>query len=152
MAKLVTGSEALAKRLADIPDEVLQALRPALTRSVREIAGDARALAEASRRSGALVESIAETAPGETTPAFASDGGQRMAGPNEAFVTVGDTDARHGHLVEFGTGERFHKDGTPTGAMPAAPFLLPAWRLNRARVERRIKRAISQGARKAVAE
>lgn len=152
MAKLVTGSEALARRLAGIPDEVLQALRPALARSVRDIAGDARALAEASRRSGALVESIAETAPGETTPAFASDGGQRTAGPNEAFVTAGAPDARHGHLVEFGTDERFHEDGSPTGTMPAAPFLLPAWRLNRARVERRIKRAISTGAKKAVAQ
>lgn len=152
MARLVTGSEALARRLAAIPDDILDALRPALTRSVAEIAADARALAEASRRSGALVESIAETAPGETTPAFASDGGQRTAGPTEAFVTAGSPEARHGHLVEFGTGERQHKDGTSTGTMPAAPFLLPAWRLNRARVERRIKRAISQGARKAVAE
>jgi len=152
MAKMVTGSEALAKRLAAIPDDVLNALRPALARSVAEIASDARLLAEGSRRSGALVESIAETGPGETTPAFASDGGQRTAGPNEAFVTVGSPEARHGHLVEFGTGERFHKDGSPTGTMPAAPFLLPAWRLNRARVERRIKRAISSGAKKAVAQ
>ncbi|WP_439559900.1 HK97 gp10 family phage protein [Roseinatronobacter sp.] len=152
MTKLVTGSEALAKRLAGIPDEMLIALRPALTRSVADIAADARALAEGSRRSGALVESIAETAPGETTPAFASGGGTRTAGPNEAFVTAGSPEARHGHLVEFGTGERFHTDGTPTGTMPAAPFLLPAWRLNRARVERRIKRAISAAAKKAVAE
>ena len=37
MAKLVTDSEALAKRLAGIPDEVLQALRPALARSVRDL-------------------------------------------------------------------------------------------------------------------
>lgn len=152
MAKLVTGSEALARRLAAIPDAVLDALRPALTRSVAEIAADARALAEGARRSGALVESIAETAPGETTPAFASEGGRRTAGPTEAFVTAGDPDARHGHLVEFGTAERHHKDGTSTGTMPAEPFLLPAWRLNRTRAERRINRAISQGTRKAVAE
>ncbi|WP_022699301.1 HK97-gp10 family putative phage morphogenesis protein [Euryhalocaulis caribicus] len=32
----------------------------------------------------------------------------------------------HAHLVEFGTGERFKKDGRSTGAMPAAPFLRPA--------------------------
>ncbi len=152
MAKLVKGSDALAKRLAAIPDQILDELRPALTRSVAEIAADARALAEASRRSGALVASIAETGPGETTPAFASDGGQRTAGPNEAFVTVGNPEARHGHLVEFGTVERFHNNGKSTGVMPAAPFLLPAWRLNRLRAERRIKRAISQGAKKAVAE
>ena len=152
MAKLVTGSEALARRLASIPEVMLDALRPALTRSVAEIAADARALAQASRRSGALVASIEDTAPGQTTPAFASEGGRRTAGPTEAFVTAGAPDARHGHLVEFGTGERHHADGTSTGVMPAAPFLLPAWRLNQARVERRIKRAISTGAKTAVSE
>ena len=151
MSKFVQGSEALARKLAAVPAEVLQALRPALTRSVHEIAADARALAESSRRTGALVESIEATAPGETTPPFASDGGRRTAGPNQAFVTAGDTDARHGHLVEFGTEERHHQDGTSTGTMPAEPFLLPAWRLNKTRAERRIKKAISDGAKKAVA-
>lgn len=151
MSKFVQGSEALARKLAAVPAEVLQALRPALTKSVHEIAADARALAESSRRTGALLESIEATAPGETTPPFASDGGRRTAGPNEAFVTAGDTDARHGHLVEFGTEERHHQDGTSTGTMPAEPFLLPAWRLNKARAERRIKKAISDGTKKAVA-
>ncbi len=32
MGKLVTGSEALARKLAGIPAEVLQALRPALSK------------------------------------------------------------------------------------------------------------------------
>lgn len=35
--------------------------------------------------------------------------------------------AAHAHLVEFGTGPRFHKDGSPTGQMPALPFLRPAY-------------------------
>lgn len=152
MAKMVTGSEELARKLAGIPAEVLQALRPALTKSVHEIAADARALAESSRRTGALAESIEATAPGETTPPFASGGGRLTAGPNQAFVTAGDTDARHGHLVEFGTEERHHQDGTSTGTMPAEPFLLPAWRLNKARADRRLKKAISDGTKKAVAE
>ncbi len=47
---MVTGSEALARRLAGIPAEVLQALRPALTKSVHEITADARAMAESVRR------------------------------------------------------------------------------------------------------
>ena len=151
MGKLVTGSEALARKLAGIPIEVLHALRPALTKSVHEIAADALALAASSRRTGALAESIEATAPGETTPPFASGGGRLTAGPNQAFVTAGDTDARHGHLVEFSTEERHHQDGTGTGTMPAEPFLLPAWRLNKTRAERRIKKAISDSAKKAVA-
>ena len=34
--------------------------------------------------------------------------------------------APHAHLVEFGTGERFTKDGKSKGSMPARPFLRPA--------------------------
>lgn len=40
--------------------------------------------------------------------------------------------AAHAHLVEFGTGPRFHKDGSPTGQMPALPFLRPAYDENEA--------------------
>jgi HK97 gp10 family phage protein len=139
---MVTGSEALAKRLAAIPQAVLEALRPALTKSAHEIATDAKALAETSRRSGALIASIDATGPGETTPAYSSEGGSRTAEEGQAFVTAGDPEARHGHLVEFGTGERFHQDGSPSGKMPAKPFLLPAWRLNKNRIRNRLRRVI----------
>jgi HK97 gp10 family phage protein len=149
MTQYVQGSEALTKRLAAIPVEVLRALRPALARSAAEIAGDARALAELSRRSGSLLASTEATAPGETTPAYAANGGRRTAEEGEAFVTAGNTDARHGHLVEFGTKDRHHADGTSTGTMPAKPFLLPAWRLNMTRVKNRLRRVIRAEIKKA---
>jgi hypothetical protein len=66
-------------------------------------------------------------------------------------VTVGSTDVRTAHLVEFGTKERGHKDGTPTGQVTAQPFILPAWRLVRARVERRLQRSVRAGIRAALA-
>ena len=31
------------------------------------------------------------------------------------------------HLLEFGTGERFHKNGKSVGSMKAEPFMRPAW-------------------------
>ncbi|WP_054006165.1 HK97-gp10 family putative phage morphogenesis protein [Cypionkella psychrotolerans] len=142
MARYVEGSEALSRALLGMPQAILLALRPALARSAAEIAGDARALAETSRRSGSLLESIDATGPGETTPPYAANGGRRTAEEGQAFVTAGDGNARHGHLVEFGTKERHHKDGTSTGAMPAKPFLLPAWRLNKKRVLNRLRRVI----------
>ena len=37
------------------------------------------------------------------TPAYAEGGGRRIAGPNQALVTVGNPEMRHGHLQEFGT-------------------------------------------------
>lgn len=47
---------------------------------------------------------------------------------DRTLVSVGAARPRggHAHLVEFGTGERFKKDGRSTGSMPAAPFLRPA--------------------------
>ena len=63
----------------------------------------------------------------------------------QALVTVGNADVRTAHLIEFGTAERQHKDGTPTGKVEPRPFLLPAWRLAKTRVERRIQTAIRRG-------
>ena len=149
MARYVQGTEALTRRLQAMPQVVLEALNPALARSAQEIAADARSLAETSRSTGALIASIDATAPGETTPAYASDGGRRTAGDGEAFVTAGEPGARHGHLVEFGTDARQHQDGTSTGTMAAEPFLLPAWRLNMTRVKARLRRVIRAEVRKA---
>lgn len=151
MARSITrmSSDALAKRLAALPAEIIARVQPAIVKSVKEVAADARTLAEASRSTGSLVESIEATGPNGTTPAYASEGGQRTAHDLQGFVTAGNPDARHGHLIEFGTEERHHKDGTSTGTMPAKPFLLPSWRLNRARVERRINTAIRRAIREA---
>ncbi|MCB5411882.1 HK97-gp10 family putative phage morphogenesis protein [Pseudogemmobacter faecipullorum] len=148
MARYVQGADALKRKLAALPAAVAAALNPALKKSAEEIAADARALAEASRRTGSLADSIDATGPGETTPAYAADGGKRTAEDGQAFVTAGSPEARHGHLVEFGTEERHHKDGTSTGTMPAEPFLLPAWRLNMTRVKNRLRRVIRAEAKK----
>lgn len=149
MAKMIEGVEALNRKLAAIKDKVPEAIRPVLLKSGHEVADDMRALAEASRRTGDLIESIHVTGPGQTTPPHSTDGGQRTAGPFEVLVTAGNTDARHAHLVEGGTAERQHKDGTSTGSMPAAPFFNPAWRLNRKRVNTRISRALRKAFREA---
>lgn len=134
---LAEQSAALQKRLSAIPQEVLEALRPALLKSGEEVAGAAKAFAEASRDTGALIESIAVTGPGETTPAYAEGGGKRTAGRNQVLVTVGNEDMRHGHFIEFGTVKQ-----------EPQPFLLPAVRTNRARFERRMNRAVATAVRK----
>ena len=43
-----------------------------------------------------------------------------------AEVFIGSTSPL-GHLVEFGTAERYRKSGASTGVMPAQPFLTQAW-------------------------
>lgn len=149
MADLVQGSAELTRKLQAMRDAVAPVIRPALIAAGNEVAKDARTLAEASRRTGDLIESIHVTGPGETTPPHSTDGGQRTAGEFEVLVTAGDSDARHAHLVEGGTEARQHKDGTSTGTMPAQPFFNPAWRLNRKRLEQRINRVLRKAIREA---
>lgn len=146
----VIGADALTRKLEWAKIAAAEKLRPALIKSGEEIAADMRQLAESSRRSGDLIESIYVTGPGETTPAHSADGGQRTAGEYEVIVTAGDSDTRHSHLVEGGTAERQHADGTPTGTMPAKPFFNPAYRLNRDRIRRRLRRIINRAIRDAI--
>lgn len=130
-------SAALQKRLSAIPQEILEALRPALMQSGNEVAGAAKTFAEASRDTGALMDSIEVTGPGETTPAYAEGGGKRTAGPNQVLVTVRNEDQRHGHFIEFGTVKQ-----------AAQPFLLPAVRTVKPRFERRMNRTVNAQVRK----
>lgn len=127
----------LQKRLSAIPQEILEALRPALIQSGEEVATAAKTFAEASRDSGDLIESIAVTGPGETTPAYAEGGGKRTAGPNQVLVTVGNENMRHGHFIEFGTVKQ-----------EPQPFLLPAVRTMKPRFDRRMNRTIGAQVRK----
>lgn len=130
-------SAELEKRLSAIPQEILDALRPALMRYGNEVASAIATFAEASRDTGAYIDSIAVTGPGETTPAYAEGGGRRTAGPNQVLVTVGNEDMRHGHFLEFGTVK-----------MEPQPAVLPAVRTIKPRFERGMSRAVSNAVKK----
>lgn len=136
---LTEQSKALEKRLQAIAPEVVAAAVPAVIKGAEEIAAAMRALVPVD--DGDLKASIAVTGPGEETPAYAMEGGKRTAGPNQALVTVGNEKVRHGHLQEFGTVKQ-----------EAQPFMLPAYRLLKDRVQRRISRAIGQAVKKAGAQ
>lgn len=138
MSEIKKSSKALSKRLEAIPQEILDHIRPALMKGGEDIADTMRALAEGSRDSGDLIDSIAVTGPGETTPPYAAGGGKRTANANQVLITVGGPKARHPHLVEFGTVK-----------MPAQPFFLPGFRIAGPRVMARISRAISAAIKKA---
>lgn len=147
---LMRQSAKLSKRLAAISTEIVAHVRPALIQGADDLADVARALVAIEE--GDLKASITVTPPGGMTPAYAEGGGRRLAGENQALVTAGNTDTRHGHLIEFGTdphvnGGQF--SGSQHPGTEAAPFLHPAARLTSARTRRRIARAIGQAVRKA---
>jgi HK97 gp10 family phage protein len=125
------GLARFQKRFRAIPQAARQAVIPAVIRGAEEIAGLQRTLAPVDQ--GDLRDSIAVTAPGQSTPAYSQPGGSRVAGPLEAIITVGDHDVRYPHLVEYGT-----------TAASAQPFWWPGFRLGRKRAATRIKRAVSK--------
>ncbi|WIC83353.1 HK97 gp10 family phage protein [Agrobacterium tumefaciens] len=112
------------------------AVLKALTTSAESIASTQRALAP--EDTGALKNSIAVTLPGQSTPPYSQPGGNRVAGDNEVIITVGDSDTRYPHLVEYGT-----------AAADAQPFFWPGFRLQRKRAQQRIDRAGRKAIRQA---
>lgn len=129
-------SKALEARLKAIPAAVVKGVVPALIKGAEETAAIMRALVPVD--DGDLKASITVTKPGQTTPAYAEGGGKRTADSNQALVTAGNEDVRHGHLQEFGT-----------VAQEAQPFMRPAARIAKPKAQRRIQRAIGQSIRKA---
>lgn len=129
------GLSRFQKRMRAIPEDVRKAVRPALLKSAEEVAGAMRSLAPEDE--GDLKESITVTGPGEQTPAYSQPGGSQAAKENEAIVTVGNSDVRYPHLVEYGTAHA-----------PAQPFFWPAYRSLRKRSESRIKREMTKAIKK----
>jgi HK97 gp10 family phage protein len=50
----------------------------------------------------------------------------------------------HAHLVEFGSGPRYDKDGRFVGVMPAEPFMRPAWDAESRNIEPRFQRVLAK--------
>jgi HK97 gp10 family phage protein len=125
----------LMRRLDGIPGAIKQDMQPAVVKSADEVADLQRRLAETSRDTGALIDSIEVTGPGDTTPPYSQPGGSHTAHEVQALVTVGNSEVRYPHLVEYGT-----KDA------PAQPFFWPAVRSLQKRINNRLNRV----ARKAI--
>lgn len=120
------------KRMAAIPVALKAELFEILRKNADELADGIRQLAEEHRLTGALIESIRVTPPGQRTPDF-SLGGGRVAGELEFVVSVGDHEVRYGHLLEYGTANA-----------PAYPFFWPAVRALQKRMRNRLNRGIRQ--------
>lgn len=128
------GLSRFQRRMNLIPVKVREAVQPALLQGAHEIADAMESLAP--EKTGDLKNSITVTGPGGATPPYSQPGGAMVVPSNAAAITVGSTDVRYAHLVEFGTKNA-----------PAQPFFWPAFRLTRKRAAARVKRAISKAIR-----
>ena len=59
---------------------------------------------------------------------------KRRGSDEDVSVRVTAT-VTHAHLVEFGTGPRYHEDGKYVGQSPAQPFMRPAFDANQAQAQ-----------------
>lgn len=129
------GIGRLKKRLANIPKGVKEAVQPNLLKQGAMIADTMRRLAPVD--TGELRDSIAVTPPDSATPAYSTPGGSFVVPETSVAVTAGGTDARHAHLLEYGTVN-----------MDAQPFFWPAVRLTRKQAQRNLKSAIRRAVKK----
>lgn len=125
------GLRRFQERMRAIPKAVREDVKPAVIKSANEMAGSMRSLAPVDE--GDLRDSIEVTGPGQRTPAYSQPGGSTVLPENAAAVSVGNTDVRYPHLVEYGT-----------QSASAQPFFWPAFRSNRKRATNRIKRAMTK--------
>ncbi|KQU81285.1 hypothetical protein ASD00_35210 [Ensifer sp. Root31] len=130
------GLSRIQQRLNAIPAKIKEAVYPEVLKAAEDVADDMRHIALQSKDTGELIESITVTPAGQTTPAYSQPGGATLVPEGAAKVTVGNSDVRYPHLVEYGTTE-----------VDAQPFFWPAVRLNRKKVSGRINRAIRNAIR-----
>jgi HK97 gp10 family phage protein len=122
------GAKELDKVLQQLASSTARGVaKRAMTRALQPVAEAARAMAP--RDTGRLAANIG----------VSSKLTRRQA--KQARGTARDTQLMYvgpqwpsAHLVEFGTGPRFHKSGKFVGAMPPQPFMRPAWDANRQQV------------------
>lgn len=107
--------------------------RQAMRNSLSPVEAAAKALAPVGP-TGNLRDSV--TISHKLTPSQAA--GAPRDGKDVQHMYVGAS-APHAHLVEFGTGPRFHKSGKYVGEMPPNPWMRPAWDDNRDEVLNRLR-------------
>lgn len=117
-------------KMEAIPRAIRKDINPEVQKGAEEIASLQRALAASSRDTGALMDSITVTGAGQTIPPYAHPSKLPPIPDGAAMITVGNSDVRYAHLVEYGTSK--------TGAQP---FFWDGYRLGHQRAVNRIRRA-----------
>ncbi|WP_299648575.1 HK97-gp10 family putative phage morphogenesis protein [uncultured Jannaschia sp.] len=130
------GLASFQARMRAVPKAARAAVKPALLSAGHDVGDTIETLAP--EDTGDLKGSVAVTGPGETTPPYSQPGGSMTVPEHMVAVTVGNSDVRYPHLVEYGTADA-----------PAQPFFWPGFRLSRKKAQAKIKRAIGKAIREA---
>ncbi len=132
MRATLSGIPDLKASLRDLSkSQTKSAVRVAMIDAAADIADSAASKAPVDQ--GALGDSLVRTARIIRSQAKDSRRPEKeevrvFVGPNYARSEAGSKGyAPHAHLVEFGTGPRWHESGKYVGQMPAKPFMRPAF-------------------------
>lgn len=126
----IIGAQDLEAALRALGDSkaIKRAIKTALLEAAEPTAREARA--KAPRRSGRMAEGVDVSTTLSRRQKSGAGGHVAARGrfdPFAAFVYIGAHPMGPAVLAEFGTQERHWKSGKSTGAMPAKPFMRPAW-------------------------
>lgn len=133
----IDGAQDLEAALRALGDSkaVKRAISRALLEAAEPTAREARS--KAPRRSGRMAEGV-DVSTTLSRRQKAGGGGHVAArgrfDPFAAFVYIGAHPMGPAVLAEFGTQQRHWKNGKSTGAMPAKPFMRPAWEANKFKI------------------
>jgi len=117
-------------KLDAIPEALRKQIKPELMKGAEEIASLQRGFAETSRDTGALIDSITVTGPGEQTPPYSQPGGRQTVPEGAVLITAGNSDVRYAHILEYGSSKT-----------EAQPFFWPGYLLGRNKAVNRVNRA-----------
>jgi HK97 gp10 family phage protein len=123
MAATVQGLDRLRAKLRAMPEKARTRMREALVKSAGELVSAQKSLAERSRHTGTVIDSI-----------HARDGAHDLS----QEVVAGEGKAFYARFLEFGTVKA-----------PAQPFFFPAYRLLRKKFKTRIRSATSKAVKEA---
>ncbi len=121
----IDGLRELEAALSDLGKSLGKgAMRRAANKALAPVVATAKSNVEASTNgSGALADSI------RVATRLSKRQARQARRETRSYLEThaGAGALPHAHLLEFGTGERFHKNGKSVGSMPAEPFMRPAW-------------------------
>jgi hypothetical protein len=145
---MVEGVDRLKRLFAQVPERIKDGVRQELEAAAREMVAQMNA-----------IKPIPEIKIGWTwgaPPSGAMPVGKVSAGGKIAISIYavsataeagGQTGSRLTGIptwFEFGTAERFQKNGKSTGSIQASPYFFPTYRANKGRVRSRISRRITK--------
>ncbi|MCA0963284.1 hypothetical protein [Salipiger bermudensis] len=124
----LTGFREIEKALAQLPAGTAKGVaRRAMKKELKPIADTANAFWPGSRDD--VFQITSRIAAGQLGDSYAKRGRSVI----NMFVGSpgGANGTPHAHLVEFGTGPRFQKNGRFTGSVAPQPMLQPAWDIHK---------------------